>query len=105
MPQPPTGIDERGIPRGPRRLKNGVGGGMAVLGSGQAVVTVSHGMITASDHITLTAYPTSFGAVGSNQGYICVRSINPAVGFQAGPITGVAFPWDTNIFWLIHKLS
>jgi hypothetical protein len=102
--QAPTGIDERGTPRGARRLRSGVSGGIAVLGSGVAAVTVLNAYVQADDHFTLTPAPASFGAIGSNQGVICVRSINPGVGFVIGNTTAAAYPWDTNVHWMIHKL-
>lgn len=105
MPAPITGFLDSVISRFARIQKVGPGAGFATLGSGVAAVTISHGLVKSGDLITLTCYPASHGAIASNQGYIGITSINPGVGFVARTITGVAYPWDTGLHWILRRTS
>jgi len=105
MAQPPRGLSDHHRNRYPQLLQAGVWAGFATIGSGVAAVTVSNAVIAASMGIKLTAFPTSFGAIGSAQGALCVRSVNPGVAFVVGNMTAVTYPWDTNVYWEIVRLT
>lgn len=103
MTQPATGIRAKEVITRPEMRKIGVAAGLAILGSGQTSVVASSTAITSGCILMTTIQVASFGAIGSNQGGIVVRSINNGVGAVFGTLTNVAFPWDTTIHWVVAE--
>jgi len=103
MTQPATGIRAKEVITRPEMRKIGAAAGLAILGSGQASVVASSNVITSGCILLTTFQVSTFGAIGSNQGAIVVRSIHNGVGAVFGTITGVAFPWDTTIHWVLAE--
>jgi phage FluMu protein gp41 len=101
MAQAPTGRKAREVQTMPDVKKVGPVTGFATLGSGQTSVVASTALVASHSHIGMALQVASFGAIGSNQGGIVVRSVNPGNGIVFGTLTNVAFPWDTTIHWTI----